>query len=71
MLNDTLSTERCSWKTEMDELQKKDKIISIDLDECTKLIEQGKQEQRNESESLICKLQTKVNIQIKYIFQIP
>lgn len=60
-LNNTLSTERCSWQTKLDELQQGGSKISLDLDERKKLVEQGKQEQKIESELIINELMTKVS----------
>ncbi|CAI6354434.1 unnamed protein product [Macrosiphum euphorbiae] len=52
-LNNTLSTERSAWQTKFDELQQGGSKITLDLDEPKKLIEQGKQEQKAECESII------------------
>lgn len=59
-LNNTLSTERSSWQTKFDELQQGGSKISLDLDERKKLIEQGKQEQKAECESIINEHKAKV-----------
>ncbi|XP_022171411.1 nucleoprotein TPR-like isoform X3 [Myzus persicae] len=59
-LNNALSTERSSWQTKFDELQQGGSKISLDLDERKKLIEQGKQEQKAECESIINEHKAKV-----------
>lgn len=61
-LTNTLNTERISWQTKLDELQQGGSKICIDPDERKKLIEQGKQEQKAESESIINELKAKVSI---------
>ncbi|XP_050525478.1 nucleoprotein TPR-like [Daktulosphaira vitifoliae] len=59
-LNKTLSTERSSWQAKFDVLQQGGSRIPIDLDEREKLIDQGKREQKKESESIINELTAKV-----------
>ncbi|XP_025205590.1 nucleoprotein TPR [Melanaphis sacchari] len=59
-LNNALSTERSSWQTKFDELQQGGSKISLDLEERQKLIEQGKQEQKAEYESIINEHKAKV-----------
>uniref|UniRef100_A0A2S2PQR5 NUA/TPR/MLP1-2-like domain-containing protein n=2 Tax=Schizaphis graminum TaxID=13262 RepID=A0A2S2PQR5_SCHGA len=59
-LNNTLSTERSSWQSKFDELQQGGSKISLDLEERKKLIEQGKQEQKAEFESIINEHKAKV-----------
>lgn len=61
-LNNTLSVERNSWQSKLDEIQQGNSKISFDIDDRKKLIEQGKQEQKSESESLINELMAKVCI---------
>ena len=61
-LNNTLSTERSAWQTKFDELQQGGSKITLDLDERKKLIEQGKQEQKAECESIINYHKAKVSI---------
>jgi len=61
-LNNTLSTERSTWQTKLDELQQGGSKITLDLDERKKLIEQGKQEQKAECESIINEHKAKVSI---------
>jgi len=63
-LSNTLNTERSSWQTKLDELHQGGSRIYIDPDERKKLIEQGKQEQKIESESLISELMAKVSVLI-------
>ncbi|XP_027851398.2 nucleoprotein TPR-like isoform X1 [Aphis gossypii] len=59
-LNNALSTERSSWQTKFDELQQGGSKISLDLEERKKLIEQAKQEQKAEFESIINEHKAKV-----------
>lgn len=68
-LNNTLSTERSSLQAKLDEIQQggSSKIV-IDSDERKKLIEQGRQEQKAESESLINELMAKVSSLILFFF---
>jgi len=61
-LTNALNTERTSWQTKFDELQQGGSKISLDLDERKKLIEQGKQEQKAEFESIINEHKAKVSI---------
>jgi len=61
-LNNVLSLERSSWQTKFDELQQGGSKISLDFDERKKLIEQGKQEQKAECESIINEHKAKVSI---------
>jgi len=64
-LTNTLNTERSSWQAKLDELHQGGSKISIDPDERKRLIEQGKQEQKIESESLISELMAKVSVLIQ------
>lgn len=66
-LNNTLSAERSSWQTKLDEIQQGGSKISIDLYERKKLIEQGRQEQKSETESLINELMAKVSVKLNLI----
>lgn len=66
-LTNTLNTERISWQAKFDDLQQGGSKICIDPDERKKLIEQGKQEQKTENESIINELKAKVSIFIQYI----
>lgn len=61
-LQNILSTERSSWQTKLDELQQGGSKTFIDPYERNKLIEQGRHEQKIETESLISELKAKVNI---------
>lgn len=61
-LSNTLNTERSSWQTKLDELHQGDGKICLDIDERKKLIEQGRQEQKAESESFISELMAKVSV---------
>lgn len=63
-LTNTLNTERSLWQTKFDELQQGGTKIVIDFDERKKLIDQGKQEQKVESESRVNELMAKVSIYI-------
>lgn len=67
-LNNTLSTERSSLQTRLDEIQQGGNKIVLDSDERKKLIEQGRQEQKAESESLINELMAKVSVLILFFF---
>lgn len=61
-MTNALNTERTSWQTKFDELQQGGSKISLDPDERQKLIEQGKQEQKAEFESIINEHKAKVSI---------
>lgn len=63
-LHNTLSAERSSWQTKLDEIQQGGSKIPIDLYERKKLIEQGRQEQKTETESLISELMAKVSLKL-------
>lgn len=69
-LTNTLNTERTSWQSRLDELQQGGSKILIDADERKKLIDQGKQEQKTENESLINELKAKVSIFIQCILNL-